>query len=792
MPLLWISLSFILGLAAGEGLFWGGWLPLTLVLLFVLLVAWCLPVSAARFSFVASLRRLARPVPFFKAPPLFILLAFCAGGLRFTSAQSMPVDAAAVSINDQGKFRLVGVVSEPPDLREQSTLIRLHLETASPLDNEGRVGRPQQIKGAALALLPGRAAWQYGDRLVLDGHPVSPPGESENQRFSYSDYLARQGIYSYIMYPRVWLIEHGAGNPLFSAIYQLRMRAYREIYRVFPAPEAPLLAGILLGIESDIPPDLADAFQDTGTAHIIAISGFNIAILAALFSILFTRLLGNLLSRWWILVLTILSISAYTVLAGAGASVVRAAAMGSLGLLGSQLGRRSTGAAGLNTLAFTAAVMCLAVPRLPWDASFQLSFAATLGLMLYAAQLQAGFTSLASLYLPASFAQRLAGPVSEYMLFTLAAQLTTLPVILYHFQRVSISALLVNPLVLPVQPLIMVLSGLSVLVGIVLAPVGQFLAWIALPLTTYSIRVIEFFASFPGGVLTLPELHPLTALMCFAAITIPGLFSSLIDQAKKRLRSWLMPVVAFTAMGLLAALLLRAAAASPDGLLHVTILNQSGRVVALIQAPDGRRMLINTGASGNRLSAALGAHISPLDRRIDTLLVADCATGTVDSMRVIIERFTVDKILWACTLTDNRATQNLLQGLQKTRVESRLLEQDESFVFGQTLSIEVLSAQPEPAALNLVWQDFRMLIPGKLSLGSLDEKVLSPGVLVLSAADDQEFDIHQWRLLDPQVAVLVSDVDFGAVPPSGWVSLEPWSWLGVTTNGKQMWLEHGR
>lgn len=793
MPLLWISLSFILGLAAGQSFTWGGWLPLTLMLLLVLPVAWGLPVSAARFSPLAFLRRIARPAPFFKAPPLFILLAFCMGALRFISAQSLPVDSAAVLLNDQGSFRMVGVVSGPPDLREQSTLIRLRLETASMLDSEGRVGRPQYVKGEALALLPGRATWQYGDRLVLDGRPVSPPGASDNQGFSYGEYLARQGIFSYIVYPRVWLIEHGAGNPLLTVIYQLRMRAYREIYRLFPAPEAPLLAGILLGIESDIPSDLARAFQDTGTAHIIAISGFNIAILAALFSGLFTRLLGNFLSRWWILVLTILSISIYTVLAGAGASVIRAAVMGSLGLLGVQLGRRSTGASGLNTLVFAAAVMCLAVPRLPWDASFQLSFAATLGLMLYATPLQVGFTHLASLRLPVPLVQKLSGPVSEYVLFTLAAQLTTLPVILYYFQRLSLSAMLVNPLVLPVQPLIMILSGLAVLVGIILAPIGQFLAWFALPLTTYSIRVIEFFARCSDGVLTLPELQPSAVMVLFAGVTLPGLFTSLAGQALTWIKPWLKPVVVLTILGLLAALLLRTAVSSADGLLHMTVFNQGGRAVVLLQAPEGARMLINTGASGNRLSAGLGNRLSPLDRHIDTLLVTDCGAGTADSLRVVIERFTVDRILWACTLPNGRSTQGLNQALQEARVPSQLLEEGDSLQFGQSVLIEVLAVQSGAAAVDLTWQNFRTLIPGKIGLGNLGNKGLFPVVLVFSADDLQPAEDHrQWQSLEPQVVVFASQGDLVSDVSPGWVKMNPWDWLDVATDGNQMWLERGQ
>ena len=251
--------------------------------------------------------------------------------------------------NDQGNFRLTAVVDAPPDLRDQSTLLRMRAEQITPLDNQSTAGTARPTHGMLLVLVPGRADWQYGDRLELDGKLTTPP---EGETFSYRAYLARQDIYTYLTYPRVHWIHKDAGNPLIAAIYRLRDWSYREVYHLFPAPEAPLLAGILLGIDSDMPDSLADAFRDTGTAHVIAISGFNIAILAELFS----KLFGKVVSRWWATLLSIFAISLYTLMVGAAPSVVRAAIMGSFSLIALQIGRRS---AGLNTLGLTAALMCL-------------------------------------------------------------------------------------------------------------------------------------------------------------------------------------------------------------------------------------------------------------------------------------------------------------------------------------------------------------------------------------------------------------------------------------------------
>lgn len=125
---------------------------------------------------------------------------------------------------------------------------------------------------------------------------------------------------------------------------------------------------------------------------------------------------------------------------------------------------------------------------------------ANLGLVLYADLLMAGIARLAERWLPADSAQKLARPTGEYLLFTLVALLTTLPIIVYHFQRLSLSALIANPLIQPAQPAVMLLGGLAVVLGMIYQPLGQTAATLAWPFTAYTIRVVEAMAQVPDGV----------------------------------------------------------------------------------------------------------------------------------------------------------------------------------------------------------------------------------------------------------------------------------------------------
>ncbi len=782
MPLLWISFAFLAGLvlsgslsAAEQNLPTATWLTLA--------VAGLLPILAARLPFLKPLRRLSARHPKLKLPPMLLVSIVVFGGAYYVLAKpALPPDHIA-ALNDQGAFKVTGVIIESPDLRDQSTQLRVAVETAAAVQ-DGSTGPARPVHGDLMVMLPGRTNWQYGDRVELEGKPVTPP---ENEGFSYRDYLARQDIYSYLAFPRTHLIAHGAGSPILAAIYRLREWAYHEVYHLFPAPEAPLLAGILLGIESDLPPGLERAFQNTGTAHIIAISGFNIAILATLFSSIFRRIF----SHWWALAVSVLAITGYTLLVGAGASVVRAAVMGSLGLLGAQLGRRSVGWAGLNTLAFTALLMCLPNPDLLWDASFQLSFAATLGLILYASPLQEKFMAFAEHRLSTTTAQRLAGPVGEYLLVTLAAQFTTLPVIIYHFQRLSISSLLANPLVLPPQPLVMILSGLAVIAGLVFDPLAHLLAWLAWPLSAYSIRMVEALSNLPGGVLVLGPTSMGTAALLGGVALLPAFIQVSGGQIRQYLVKWLTPGALIMVTALLSAFLWRMVYSAPDGQLHLVLFEQDGQAAVLIRDPDGQALLINGGPSANRLSSALGRWLPPLGHQLDGLVITQSQPEALESLSAVLERFPVKQAWWAIEPPDNRSGRALIQVLEEQDVTSTGLPPGGGLSLGNGTSLTVLHDGENGSAIQIEWKHFRMLLPDGVAPSTLRDE-MQPGLLLITAQDLAEISPSAFQDLAPRT-VIVTALENPIEPlPEHWIRLPRWGWLAIDTDGQQMWLRQGR
>src|SRR4030042_1425882 len=166
------------------------------------------------------------------------------GSIRYLSATPVITPSFIAYYNDQpAESILDGVLVEPPDNRETYTNLRLRIEQLHPVGDD----QFTPVGGLILARISTGTPFLYGDRIRLAGHLETP---SENEDFSYRDYLASQRIYSYIAYPITSLLEHGQGSLIMSALYSFRQHAVGVVYRLFPDPEASLMGGILLGDQS--------------------------------------------------------------------------------------------------------------------------------------------------------------------------------------------------------------------------------------------------------------------------------------------------------------------------------------------------------------------------------------------------------------------------------------------------------------------------------------------------------------------------------------------------------------
>ncbi|MCX7855817.1 MAG: ComEC/Rec2 family competence protein [Anaerolineae bacterium] len=571
-----------------------------------------------------------RDRPLVRSACVLLLAAVLGAGRLLSALPRLPPNALA-HYNDVGPVLVEGTVTAAPDERDTYTRLRLRAERLTLPD-----GQQIPVQGTALVYLPRYPTFSYGDRLQVTGLLETPPEWAD---FSYREYLARQGIFSLIRRAQAISVGKGTVNPLQALLLSFRQRAQRVIGRILHEPAASLLTGILLGVEGGIPKDVREAFANTGTAHIIAISGFNIAIISGLFFRLFRRWLGPRRAVWPSIVGVIL----YTLLVGASASVVRAAIMGILYLLGRHLGRPTYVPA---SLAAAAIGMTLWNPLVLWDVGFQLSFAATLGLVLYVDRLERGAVRLLSRALPEDRVRQAMGFLSDALLVTLAAQIATLPLTLYYFRRLSLVSLLTNFLILPAQPGVMVWGGLATLAGMLWLPLGEVLGWVAWLFLTYTIEVVRWAAGIPSAWV---DVGRMTATGTWALYGLIGLLTAASDpQVRARVRAlWtsltgrLSDRFLLSAAALLFLLAGIARFSLPDGRLHVVFLKVAGGDAVFIRTPSGRQVLVGGAPGTTELLSALGRRMPFWDHELDVVVLTRPAEDVLPGLIAVLERYPV-------------------------------------------------------------------------------------------------------------------------------------------------------
>ena len=318
----------------------------------------------------------------------------------------------------------------------------------------------------------------YGDILKISGNLEKPENFSG---FDYQNYLAKDNIFLISRNPEITLLNRPESLNFYAYLLILKKNFIAIIDKILSEPKSSFLAALLVGARRTLPDNLTSAFNITGTSHIVAISGYNISIISIMMLNFLSYLLLPRRLIFWIVIISILM---FTLIAGAGASVVRAAIMGGLLVLAGREGRFYLVT---NAIVFAGAAMLFANPYLlRYDTGFQLSFLAALGLIYLAPHFNRWFAGLPNFL---SFRANLSA--------TLSAQIMTFPIIFWEFGRVSLVATLANVLILPAIPTTMLfgfLSGLSGFISLKIAEISILPAWFLL---SYQIFVVKILSILP-------------------------------------------------------------------------------------------------------------------------------------------------------------------------------------------------------------------------------------------------------------------------------------------------------
>lgn len=397
------------------------------------------------------------------------LLLFAFGGLRFLQKET---SGSLSQLNDKGRVTIIGAIRDLPVATPNSQ--KFVAEARQVVIN----GKVYEINGSALVTANPLPLFKYGDLFEISGQLNEP----ENfQDFDYKNYLAKSDIYSLMDYPEIKILAPGKSSKIKASLFWLKGKFEETIKKLLPEPEAGFLAGLTLGESKNLPDDLSLAFQKTGTSHIVALSGYNITIIASFIMTIFGWFMLRKNLRFWLATLAILF---FTILTGAASSVVRASIMGFLVLLAANQGRLFSVR---NALVFAGGFMIFLNPKiLRFDIGFQLSFLATAGLIWISPVFEKLFDKLPKIF-----------GLKGILIATLSAQLAVLPLILINFSRLSIIAPLANLAILIFIPSTMLFGFLAGTIGMLWLAAAKIFSWLAWLFLWLELGLIKFFAGLP-------------------------------------------------------------------------------------------------------------------------------------------------------------------------------------------------------------------------------------------------------------------------------------------------------
>jgi len=668
-----------------------------------------------------------------------------------------PAERHLPSHGIRGKTVYRGFVDETPLVtpdRIEYTLSGVHtLET-----NPGKI-----LPGRVILSAIGSDALQYGDyvqfrtRLTIPGNFNNPGG------FDYRRYLRRQEIYhrGFVSEPPdLILIRRGQGNLLKMGIESYRTRLRNFVSRHTSSPEREIILGMILGEQKAIPDDLKERFNQTGTSHIIAISGFNVGLIAC-FSVLFflsvIKIFPRLLLAWNATkvsyALSLIPILLYTGIAGMGISVIRATLMVVI-LMTAIMIRKPKDI--LNALALAAVVILTLSPPSLFDPSFQLSFAAVAAILYIPPKLQSLWPKPeeAADSLFQSLIQKWGRVFFLFLLVTVSATLGTLPIIAYHFHRLSTVVILAN---IAVIPFLGILTTPLCLLVIITYPLSEPLCLLLVQGAVYLIQIsvffVNFFSSLPGASFLVPPPNPIEIIGYYLLLSLLVLFLSSFIK-KRPGESWIKTqspagIVLLLPVPFLAGMLLYGyLSASPSKYLRMTVIDVGQGSCTLLQIPGNRTILIDGGGFEGSTFDVGRYVVAPFllrekIRKINVVVLTHPHPDHLNGLIYILRNFPVGEIWTNGDPAPYEAYHSMTDLIRERKLPHRILYKGvppqkigdlqigirnppPNPTEGQTVPVNYVSINDRSLVLHLRYGRVRILLPGDISTETEKNLVSSP------------------------------------------------------------------
>lgn len=386
-----------------------------------------------------------------------------------------------------GKSAVIrGTVVSEPDIREARVSYIIRTGTIT-IDN-----KTTRVDGKILLSTPrseGSPLYGYGREIEIKGQLNVPQGMKNPGGFDYRRYLAGNGMSAVVFAVKDHIVQGGmaGGNFAVRLGFTLRSKLVDVINRSLPPQQAGLLNGMLIGYREGLSREVEDAFSDAGLSHIMVVSGANILFLVMPLLFLFKRLrIGQKTAN----ITTILVVLLYTTITGFSPNVMRAAIMAVVVLAGQLLRRESEV---LTSLSLAAVLLLVYNPYTLFDIGFQLSFAATLSIILFQKNIRKW-----------SGIRWMPGFLADIVAVTLAVQIGVIPITVFYFNKVSVISLFSNLLAVPILQVITILGSAMALLGQISVWISQALGYVNSPFLSFVLLVSRLSSELPFAVVKIP------------------------------------------------------------------------------------------------------------------------------------------------------------------------------------------------------------------------------------------------------------------------------------------------
>jgi competence protein ComEC len=426
------------------------------------------------------------------------VLAFCFGIFRYHVADDPAPSSFDSEVGQKATF--LGEIVDEPSIGESNQ--KLTIETYSG-------------KSSTEILLSTDLGtdYKYGDEINFTGKLKKPENflTDQGKTFDYVNYLRKDGIFYAMSYPTIEIVSHGHGNKIQSVLFSAKEKFLEKMNLVIPNPENIFMGGLILGEKASFSQAFRQSFVNTGTIHIVALSGYNVTIVAEWIMKLFAFLPLN-----FGIGLGILAIILFILMTGGSSTAIRAGIMATLALVARATGRNYDVA---RALILACVFMILLNPLLlVYDVSFQLSVLATVAVIFFAPRIEKYF-----LWVPDKFELR------DIVSVTCAAYIFVFPFILYEMGNFSLVALPSNVLILPFIPFTMMLGFMTGIVGLIWSVLSVPFGYVSYFFLHYELSVISFFSNLPFASFSFPDF-PLFLTILIYAYFVYRLFGRSINK----------------------------------------------------------------------------------------------------------------------------------------------------------------------------------------------------------------------------------------------------------------------